>query len=642
MGKHVSKKSSSAITKLKKSVNIISEYDEKKEITVTDYIKIAAAAVILVIINMFKVHGIVELLAYLIPFFLVSYDMLLSSVRKIYKGTFPKDEALITGCSILCFAVGSYTEAVVIAVTYKISLIVSDILKKKKNNIDSLVALDRMEECYVLSPYGPEKTDISKVHCDDTVLVENESIVPLDGVIKSGRGAFDCSVLTGEDTIINLKPGDNVPEGCINISGSPVSITVKSEDFESSGHVLNDMLRYSASESSGFERLIYKSINVFGAFCIPFAVIIAIIPGIVTDMWFDWISRAVIILFISQTNILKDLILYIFDSGIVKAALSGIFIRSNKIIERLSNSETFVFEKTGVITEGEYEIKKIVAVGLSESELLAYAANAESMSDHPLALALKKNADSEILKKYNLDRVAEYSGKGVSAYINGKKVYAGKYTFVSGFSEPHTYSNSAGTAIHVCINGKYSGYISFNDKIKEGAYDALEKLRAGRAGKLVMLTGDSAASSRKMAAALNFDMIKSEVSQEDKKNSLDYLVKNKNKGTWVTYIGNGRTDESILESADVAVTYCSLHDHPVVKESADVVIFGKGIDKVSETVLIAESVIRKDKITTLILGAVKVLIIIFCIFELLPVLPAVIIDTAVRILLAFYTIYFKI
>ena len=191
------------------------------------------------------------------------------------------------------------------------------------------------------------------------------------------------------------------------------------------------------------------------------------------------------------------------------------------------------------------------------------------------------------------------------------------------------------------MDTSYSGYISFRDRIKEGAFDALEKLRAYRAGKLVMLTGDSAVSSRKMAASLNFDMIKSEVSPEDKKNSLDYLIKNKNKGTFVTYIGNSRTDSSILDSAEVAVTYCSLYEHPLVKESSDVLIFGKGINKVAETVSIAEHTVRKERITFLIFAAVKMLIILLGISGILPVLPAVISDTAVKILLALYAVFLR-
>ncbi len=641
MGKHVSKRDSTVLKVLKKSVVTISEYEDKKDITVTDYLKIATSALILFIINLFKVHGIVELLAFLIPFFLVSYDMFLSVVKKTYKGTFPEDEALVLGCSILCFAIGSYTEAVVIVIAYKVCVILSYLLEKKKESLDELVVIGSIGECKVLSPYGTEVKRIEDVHSDDIIIVESDCIVPVDGVIETGRGAFDYSVFTGEDTLINLKPGDYVAEGCINVSGSQISLRVLSEHHESSGYVLNGMVRNACKDSSVLEKLIYRAVRIFSLVCIPIAVITAIIPGIITDMWFDWISRAVIILFISQSRILRELILYIFDSGIIKSALNGIYIKSNKIIERLCNTVTFVFEKTGVITEGEYEIRKIVPAGISESELLSYAAKAESQSDHPLAKALKNNVDRSVLNRLSIDRYTEYPGRGVSAYINGSKVYAGKYTFVSGFSEPHTYTDSAGTAVHLCINGKYSGYISFGDKIKEGAFDALEKLRAARAGKLVMLTGDSAVSSRKLAAALNFDMIKSEVSPEDKKNSLDYLIKNKNKGTYVTYVGNSRTDRSILESAEVVVTYCTLYEYPLVNDSSDVLIFGKSINKIAETVGIADAVVRKERITSLVFGSVKLLIILLGLTGILPVLPAVITDTAVKILLALYVMFIR-
>ncbi len=645
MGKHVSKKKSAISSKIRdsvrESVNLISEYDENKKITVTDYIKIATAAVLLIIINLFKVQGIVELLAYLIPFFLISYDMFLTAIKKSYKRTFPEDEALIIGCSVMCFAIGSYTEAVVIVIIYKVMLILEDIINKKQMATDDLVAIGSLKQGHVLTVYGPENRDIKNIRCGDLIQVENDGIIPLDGVVDAGRGAFDYSIFTGEDTLINLKPGDNVTEGCINVSGAPVSIRVTSEYYESTGYVLNGMIRSASSDCSYTEKLIYKIIWIFRLVCIPLALIIAIIPGIITDMWFDWISRAVIILFVSQSQILKKLILFVFDSGIVTSALNGIFIRSNRIIERLSDTSCFVFEKAGVITEGDYEIRKVVPVGISESELLAYAAKVESQSDHPLAVALRNNVDGSVLKRYSLDRFTEYPGKGVSAYINGSKVYAGKFTFVSGFCEPHSYSDSAGAAIHLSINGKYAGFISFTDRIKEGAFDALEKLRADRSAKLVMLTGDSAVSSRKMAAALNFDMIKSEVSPEDKKNSLNYLIKNKNKSTWVTYIGNSRTDQTILESADVAVTYSSLYEHPVVKEASDVHIFGRGIDKVAQTVTLSESVIKKVKISALVFGAIKALIIIFGLTGLLPVLPAVIIDAVTKILLTIYTLLFK-
>ena len=641
MGKHVSKKENIVVKKLHDSVISISEFEEKRKITITDYIKIATAAVLLIIINLFKVHGIVELLAFMIPFFLLSYDTFLSAVKKGYNGTFPEDEILVIVCSILCFAIGSYTEAVLIVILYKAFLILDDVLKKKKNALDDFISIGFSGECTVLSEYGSEQKTVRSVHYEDRIRVENDAIVPLDGVLDTGEGTFDYSVFTGGDTLLNLKPGDKVSEGCVNVSGAPVVIRVTSEYFASTGYLLNGLIRSAESQSSDTELLVYRIIRLFRLICIPLAVIIAIIPGIITDRWFDCISRAVIILYVSQSKLLQNLIQYFFYSCIVHSALNGVFINGNKVIERISDTSAFVFEKSGVLTEGIYEIKNIVPVGLSESEMLAYAAKAESMSDHPLALALRRNLDSKTLSRYNLDHFTEYPGKGVSAYINGNKVYIGNYTFVSGFSDAHSYSDSSGTAVHLCINGKYAGYISFNDKLKDGAFDALEKIRSGRNAKLVMLTGDSAVTSRKLASALNFDMIKSEVSSEDKKNSLDYLIKNKNKGTWVTYIGNSRTEDMILKTAEVAVTFCSLYERPLVKESSDVMIFGSGIDKFSQTVTFSVSLIRKIKISSAFFGVAKILIILLGLIGILPVMHAVLIDTAVKIILAVYTLYSK-
>ena len=349
----------------------------------------------------------------------------------------------------------------------------------------------------------------------------------------------------------------------------------------------------------------------------------------------------VIILFISQTSVVRKLICFLFRSGIILLTRKGVYVANNKVLERINHSETFVFEKSGVITEGEYEVKKVYPLEISERELLNTAAKAEFGSDHPLARALLRTVNVSELKKYTVDRFTEYPGKGVSAYVNGKKVYAGRYSFVSGFCEAHTYADTAGTNIHLCIDGKYSGFISFSDRIKEGAFDALENLRSGRSAKLVMLTGDSAVSSRKMAASLNFDMLKAEITSEDKKNSLEYLEKNKNKGTWVTFIGNNRTEKEIYNSAEVAVSFVSLNDYPLVNDSADILIFGKDIERIADTVHMSDSVIRRVRISTVIIAGLKALQLVFCLAGLLPVLASVIIDTLASVLVTVYMLYIK-
>lgn len=632
------KKSREFGKKLKDSVVMVSELDGKKEITVTDYIKIAAAVVILIIANLFKVNGIVELLAYLIPFFLISYDIFFSAIRKINRRKFPKDEAIVIGCSILSFCIGAYTEAVAIPIVYKICLILYDLIKKSREKTDSLLAIGSATEANIKTVEGGIKFDVADVICDDIVQVDEASPVPLDGVIETGRGAFDISILTGEDTTVNLKPGDRVAESSMNVSTKPVTVRITADSRDSSGHFLRNEMLTAANDPSDLEKLIYKVMRLFSFACIPVAIIIAVIPGIITDRWFDCISRAVLLLFVSQVKILRDLILYIFNSGIVHSALSGIFITANKVIGRIRDTEIFVFEKSGVITEGDYSIRKVTPVDMSEEQLLEYAAVVESRSNHPLALTLKKNTDPDILSKYAVHRFTTYPGAGVSAYINGKRVFAGKYSFVSAMCDPHTYGERAGTNIHLCIEGKYSGCISFSDRVKEGTYDALEKLRSGRSAKLVMLTGDSSISSRKMAAALNFDMIKAECAPHDKKNSLDYLIKNKNKGTYVTYIGNSRTNSEILESAEVAITYSSLSDDPIVNPSADVIYFGKGIDKVADTISTSDTVIRKVQISAIVYSAVKALVIIFGMIGILHLLPAIIIDGALSVGLTVWTL----
>lgn len=641
MGKHVTKKNSSIGRKIKESVAIISEYDKHREITLSDYIKLAAAAAILIIVSFFKVSGIVELLAYLIPFFLVSYDVFFSAIRKINSGRFPSDEALVLGCSILCFAIGSYTEAVAVVIAYKISLILEDAIEKKLKQTDGRLTVGNPVECMIHTPEGGIRFDSADLRIDDIVSVGNDDPVPLDGMIESGRGAFEYTALTGEDSSVILRPDDYVAEGCINRSGNPATIRITAEVQESTGHVLRERIRSSSEESSDLERLVYNVLKYFSIFSVPAAVIIALIPGIITDMWFDWISRAVIILFISQIRIIKKIILYLFRSGIIRSAFKGIYIMNNKVLERISRSETFVFEKSGVITEGEYVIKNVYPSEISETELLHIAAKAESLSGHPLANALLRTVDSGDLKKYSIDRFEEYPGRGVSAFINGKKVYAGKYSFVSAFCDAHTYSDSAGTNIHVCIDGKYSGLITFSDRVKEGAFDALEKLRSGRTAKLVMLTGDSAVSSRKMAASLNFDMIKAETTPEDKKNSLDYLIKNKNKGTWVTFVGNNRTEDEIYESADVAVSYVSLKDFPLIKDSADVLIFSRSIGKIADTVKLSDAVIGSVKLSTVLIASIKALVLLFGITGLLPVLAAVITDAVVSVMVTVYMLYIR-
>ena len=424
------------------------------------------------------------------------------------------------------------------------------------------------------------------VNVGDIIQVPAGERIPLDGIIVEGVTTVDTSAISGQARPWDVAAGYKVYSGCTNVT-APIRVRVTKSFEQSTAARLVRMSEKAAQFRSSQESFIRKFISVYTPSMLALALVLAVVVPMFNAEWLEMLRRAAIVLICAcpSAAVLSVSLAYIKSIG--AAAKLGIFVKGEDCIESMAMAETMVFDKTGTITEGRYVITDVFPVNMTERELLTTAASAEVFSRHPIAYALREAVGIRSAKDMKVTQVEEIFGRGVSAIVGDELVYVGNTALLEEHGISCELPSRSGAAIHVAVDGKYCGHILVADRIRSGAFDALESLRVQGIKKMVLLTGDVLSVARPLASKLNFDMLRAELKPEDKLSALAYLMSNKGSKSSVAFVGDGYNDRAHMERVDVGIAMGALGSEAAFM-SADVLVMDRDIRKLPKAIGISK------------------------------------------------------
>ena len=559
---------------------------QKKSLT-----RIIIAAVLMIILKFLPVEGWLKFILYMVPYLVVGYDIL----RKAFKGILNKqvfdENFLMAVATIGAIALGNYKEGVSVMLFYQIGeLFQSYAVGKSRRNISDLMDI-RPDYANIETDGELEQVDPDEVEVGTVIVVQPGEKVPIDGVIEDGTSTLNTSALTGESVPREAKTGDEVISGCINLTGL-LKIRTTKEFGESTVSKILELVENSSSRKSKSENFISKFARYYTPAVCYGALALAILPPLVRMLvmglapeWGDWIYRALTFLVISCPCALVISIPLSFFAGIGGASHEGVLVKGSNYLETMAQTKYVVFDKTGTMTQGVFEVSGVHHNTMPEEELLEYAALAECSSSHPISKSLQKAYGKQI----NRDRVTdieELSGKGVTAKVDGVKVAAGNAKLMKYLGIEYSECDEIGTIVHVAVDGAYAGHILISDKLKPHAKEAIRDLKKAGIIKTVMLTGDMKRVADKVAAELGIEEVYSELLPADKVAKVESLLNQKSEKEKLAFVGDGINDAPVLSRADIGIAMGALGSDAAI-EAADVVLMDDDPKKIAKAIKIS-------------------------------------------------------
>lgn len=565
-------------------------------------------------------------MAYLIA----GYDIIFKALKNIIKGQVFDENFLMGIATLGAIGIKDYPEAVMVMVLYQIGEYLQDkAVEKSQNSITELMDirpdyanLEKDGDLIKISPY--------EVKIGDTIIVKTGEKIPLDGIIIDGTATLDTSALTGESRPREAKIGDEAISGCINTNGL-LKIRVTKEYGQSTVSKILDLVENASSKKTKTENFITKFAKIYTPVVVLAALFLAILPPLILGSNFSvWINRALTFLVISCPCALVISVPLGFFAGIGGASKCGILVKGSSYLELLSKPETIVFDKTGTLTQGCFKVIKIVQQeGTTKEELLELTAYAESYSNHPIALSIKKAYDKNI-DKNRISEISEIAGNGVRAEINGCSILVGNENLLKNHNISYQKANETGTIVYTAKNSKFLGYIVISDKLKEDAQKAIIELKKLKL-QTVMLTGDTEESGLTVAKKLNIDKAYTQLLPIDKVDKIEDIIEQKTKNKSVIFVGDGINDAPVLTRADVGIAMGGLGSDAAI-EAADVVIMDDKPTKVATAIKIAKQTLTIVKENIAFALGIKVLFLILGAFGFVTMWGAVFADVGVTLI----------
>ena len=589
-------------------------------------IRIIIASVLMIILTFVPAKGFLRFILYLIPYFVVGGDVL----KKAFKGIKNKqafDESLlmaiatIGAMAIAVYEDGDYTEAIAVMLFYQIGeWFQSYAVGKSRRNISELMDI-RPDYANIEDENGQlEQVDPDEIEIGTIIVVQPGEKVPIDGIVEEGTTSLNTSALTGESIPREVKAGDEVISGCININGL-IKIRTTKEFGESTVSKILDLVENASSRKSRSENFITKFARVYTPAVVLCAIILAVLPPLffiisgAAPMWGTWIYRALTFLVISCPCALVISIPLSFFAGIGGASKEGVLVKGSNYLEALAETKTVVFDKTGTLTKGVFQVTAVHPQKIDETQLLHLAAHVERYSSHPIAISLRQAYPNEE-DDCKIENVEEIAGHGIKAVVNGDTVCVGNSKMMESVGAKWKSCHHTGTIIHVSINGEYAGHIVISDVEKPTSKEAVEKLKKSGVTKTVMLTGDAKEVAQKVSSDLNIDVVYSELLPSDKVAKVEELIaQKKSDNEKVTFVGDGINDAPVLTRADIGIAMGAMGSDAAI-EAADVVLMDDDPLKISKAIKISRkcmSIVHQNiyfaigiKLICLILGAVGI------------------------------------
>lgn len=543
-------------------------------------IRIIISSVLLVALmitsKLVQLNKWVEFVLYLVPYLIIGYDILKKAIKGIAKGQVFDENFLMAVATIGAVALGDFAEGAAVMLFYQIGeLFQSVAVGKSRRNITSLMDI-RPDYANVEVDGKLEKVDPDDVEIGTDIIVNPGEKVPIDGVVVSGESTLNTSALTGESVPRSVKSGDEIISGCINLTGV-LKIKTSKEFGDSTVSKILDLVENSSMKKSKSENFITKFARYYTPAVCGGALVLAVLPPIVrmimgeSAMWGDWITRALTFLVISCPCALVISIPLSFFAGIGCASANGVLVKGSNYLEALSDTQYIVFDKTGTLTKGVFEVTGIYpANGFDESTIVGLASYAESASNHPISISLKKYFGKEI-KRDSVSDIEEIAGHGVSVVVNGHKVYAGNIKLMHKENIAVDAEHNEGTVVYVSCDGVYAGCIVISDVVKDNSKKAISSLKKSGIDKTVMLTGDSKETAKRVAENLGLDEYHAELLPADKVEWVEKLLGEKSPKKKLAFVGDGINDAPVLSRADIGIAMGALGSDAAI-EAADIVL----------------------------------------------------------------------
>ena len=583
-------------------------------------IRIIVAAVLMVALKLLSLEGYVEFILFMIPYLIIGYDIL----KKAWKGILNKqvfdENFLMAIATVGAIVLGEYTEGVAVMLFYQIGeLFQSYAVGKSRKNISELMDIRpdyaNIEEDGKLVQVDPDEVEIGSV-----IVVQPGEKIPLDGIVVEGSSTLNTGALTGESIPREVEYGDEVISGCININGL-LKIETTKEFGESTVSKILDLVENASSKKSRSENFISKFARIYTPAVCYGALALAVLPPLVRMLfmgldprWGEWVYRALTFLVISCPCALVISIPLSFFAGIGGASHAGVLIKGSNYLETLSKTKYVVFDKTGTMTQGVFEVVGVHHPTMKEERLLEYAALAEAYSSHPISKSLRKAYGKELDQSRVCD-VEEISGHGVVAKVDGIAVAAGNKKLMDRLGIVCDECSHVGTVVHVAVDGAYAGHALISDKLKPHAKEAIQALRKAGVSKTVMLTGDAANVAEQVAKELGIKEVYSELLPGDKVEKVEELLAQKSENDKLAFIGDGINDAPVLSRADIGIAMGALGSDAAI-EAAYVVLMDDDPLKIAKAIKISRkciSIVYQNivfaigiKILCLILGALGI------------------------------------
>ena len=583
-------------------------------------IRIIAAVVLLIALAFVPAEGWLQFALYMLPYLVIGYDILKKAVKGILNRQVFDENFLMAVATIGAIALGDYKEGVAVMLFYQIGeLFQSYAVGKSRRNISELMDIRpdyaNVEQDGELVQVDPDEVEIGTV-----ILVKPGEKIPIDGIVVEGASSLNTSALTGESLPREAKEGDEVISGCINMTGL-LKIRTTKEFGESTVSKILELVENSSSRKSRSENFISKFARIYTPAVCYGAVALALIPPIVRMVFMGlpadfgtWIYRALTFLVISCPCALVISIPLSFFAGIGGASKEGVLVKGSNYLETLSQTKYVVFDKTGTMTQGVFEVSSIYPAALSKEEVVEYAACAESYSSHPISKSLQKAYGKEI-DKNRVTEVKEISGKGVTAQVDGRLVAAGNGKLMDQLGVPYTVCNEVGTLVYVAVDGRFAGCILISDLLKPHAKEAIAALKNAGVTRTVMLTGDTKRVADAVAAELGIHEVCSELLPADKVSKVEELLARKSGKEKLAFVGDGINDAPVLSRADIGIAMGALGSDAAI-EAADIVLMDDDPLKIAKAIRISRKCIRivyeniyfaiGIKVICLILGALGI------------------------------------
>ena len=568
---------------------------------------------------------------YIISYAIIGLEIVWRAIKNIIKGKVFDEHFLMTIATIGAFAIGEFPEAVAVMLFYQIGeLFQSYAVNKSRKSIASLMNI-RPDFANLKRNNQIIKVNPEEVKIGESIIVKPGEKIPLDGVIIEGSSMIDTSALTGESIPRQVKINDEVLSGCINQNGL-LTIKVTKEFGESTVSKILDLVENASNKKSKSENFISKFAKYYTPIVVITAVILAFIPPFILEMgtFTDWLYRALTFLVVSCPCALVMSIPLGFFGGIGGASKIGVLIKGSNYLEALSKTEIVVFDKTGTLTQGVFEVQKIETIETSKEELLKLTAHAESYSNHPIAISVKKAYGKEINNNI-IEKIEEISGMGITAKIEGKDILVGNDKLMKEKEINYTKCNEIGTILYVAIQNKYAGYIVIADKIKQDSKKTIKELKKNNIKKTIMLTGDKKEVGETVAKQLGIDEVYTELLPNEKVEKMEKLLQEKTTTGKLAFVGDGINDAPVLALSDIGIAMGGLGTDAAI-EASDIVIMTDEPLKIVDAIKISKKTMRIVKQNIVFAISIKVAVLTLSAFGLSTMWEAVFADVGVSVI----------